>query len=41
MFFQLSMNEDMNPALILGDINSLNGVLSVNVSSKKIIKDEE
>ncbi len=41
MSFQLSMNEDMNPALILGDINTLKGVLSVNLSSKKIIKDEE
>ena len=41
MFFQLSMNEEFNPALILGDINALNGVVSVNISSKKIIKDEE
>ena len=39
--FQLSMNDSINPTSMLNNIYSLPGVISINISSKKTIKEEE
>ena len=39
--FNLSMNDSVNPTSILSNIHALPGVISININSKKIIKEEE
>jgi len=39
--FNISMNDSINPTSILSNIHSLPGVISININSKKIIKEEE
>jgi len=39
--FNISMNDSINPTSLLSNIYSLPGVLSININSKKIIKEEE
>lgn len=40
ILFNLSMNDSVNPTSILSSIYSLPGVISININSKKIIKEE-
>jgi len=41
ILFHLTMNDSVNPTSVLSNIYSLPGILSVNLNSKKIIKEEE
>ncbi len=41
VLFHLSMNDSVNPTSILSNVYSLPGVISININSKKIIKEEE
>lgn len=40
LYFHLSMNESINPTSVLSTVYSLPGVISININSKKIIKEE-
>ena len=41
VLFHLAMSDSINPTSILSNLYSLPGVVSININSKKIIKEEE
>lgn len=41
IFFNLSMNDSVNPTSIFNEIYALPGIVSINVNSKKSIREEE
>lgn len=41
IFFNLSMNDSVNPTTIFNEIYALPGIVSINVNSKKSIREEE
>ena len=40
-FFNLSMNDSINPTAIFNEIYGLPGITSINVNSKKSTREEE
>ena len=41
IFFNLSMNDSVNPTSIFNEIYALPGIISINVNSKKYNREEE